>query len=265
MIVSETLNRVNSRWLQASVLLSAMVVLPIGVAYAQDYEAVGKRLRAAVEAKELTGEQARAMLATLRKADGDKKNQAPDRAREYLMKVRKELGAAIEAGKISEEDAKKRYQGAEKAIKARMAAGRGERGAKRITREDFSRAGIEIRKAVAEGKISEEGGRAKMAAMRKMIGEQREGATRKIDWEGIKKRIEGAVNSGDMTREEADAKYKAIKEGMGQKREGATREIDWEGIKKRIEGAVQRGDITREEADAKYKAIKEGMAGRRQR
>jgi beta-lactamase regulating signal transducer with metallopeptidase domain len=266
MIVSETPNRVNSRWLRACVLLCAAAVLPLGMAYAQDYEAVAKRLKAAVEARELTGEQARAMLGALKKADdptkeaaeckGDtkleatwkklqamvkagelteeqavakmsaikkdaaktergpdaakaylekvkkelgaaveagkiskedaakkyeaaekaikertaagrgqtraKKDQAPDRAKAYLMKVKEELGAAIKAGKISEEDAAKRFAAAAKAIKERMAAGRSQGGSKRITPENLSRAGIEIRKAVAEGKLSKEDGRKKM-------------------------------------------------------------------------------------------------------
>ena len=105
MIVSETPSRVNSRRLQACVLLCAFVVLPYGVAYAQDYEAVGKRLKAAVEAGEITGEQARAMLGTLRKTGGTKKDQVSDGEKAYLMKVKEQLGALIEEGKISAHDA----------------------------------------------------------------------------------------------------------------------------------------------------------------
>ncbi len=364
MIVSETPYRVKSRWLQACVLLCAVVVLPLGLAYAQDYEAVGKRLRAAVEAGEITGEQARAMLGALKKADSAKtevatrdaklvatweklqamvkagelteeqakakmaaikkeaaksdidtqleatweklqagvkvgqlteeqatatmaaikervakskqeaekarahltkvkeeletlfeagkisredaikryegalraiqermeaegKETRANEAREYLMAVRKELGAAVEAGKISEEDAGKKFEAAEKAVKEKMAAGRGERGSKRITPEDLSRVGIEIRKAVAEGKISEEEGRKKMEAMRKMMADQgargersKRGGDARLDWEAIKKRIEGAVESGKMTREEADAKYKEIREKLAKERGG---------------------------------------------
>jgi predicted RNA-binding protein associated with RNAse of E/G family len=229
MIVSETLKRVTSRWLQACVLLCATVVLPCGMVYAQDYDAVGKRLKAAVEAGELTGGQARVMLGALKNADGDKKDQGSDRAKAYLANVKKELVAAVEAGKISKEDAIKRYQGAEKAIKARMARARGKRS---ITVEEYK--GAE-------------------AKMRKMV----ERAKDKVDWESIKKRIEGAVKRGDMTREQADAKYKAIKERLGRKKKDDVKGIDWESIKKRIEGAVERGDITRKQADAKYKAIKE--------
>lgn len=39
----------------------------------------------------------------------------------------------------------------------------------------------------------------------------------KVDWEKIKREIEGAVKSGKMTRQEADAKYRAIQERMAGK------------------------------------------------
>ena len=67
MIVSENRSRANSRWLQACVLLCAMIVLPFGLAYAQDYEAVAERLGQAVEEGQLSQKQADAMMATLKK------------------------------------------------------------------------------------------------------------------------------------------------------------------------------------------------------
>lgn len=282
MIVSETLHQMNSRWLQACVLLCAATVLPMSVANAQDYDAVGKRLRAAVEAGELTGAQARIMLETLRNADRKPGDAAIDRAkthltkmkqelgklveagkisekdakeryaaaekgikermaagrgearegeqkanaaREYLMKVRKELAAAVEAGKISEEEAKKKFASTEKAIRENMAAQRGEHSPKRISAEDLSRIASEIRKAVSEGKLSAEEGRAKMEAVRKMMAKQDAGSKRSerggdahFDLENIKKRIEGAVERGDMTREQANAKYKETRETLAKKR-----------------------------------------------
>ena len=109
-------------------------------------------------------------------------------------------------------------------ISRRVLHGMQQRGDKNISREDLERAGIKIRKAVAAGKITKEQGRAKMDAMRKMMGRQSEHGARKPsrrkltpkDWPNIKKRIEGAVKRGDMTREQADAKYKEIKERMGE-------------------------------------------------
>ena len=66
MMIDNRIGRTESRCLRSCVLIGASLVLPLGVAYAQDYEAVEKRLRAAVEAEELTGQQARFMLGALR-------------------------------------------------------------------------------------------------------------------------------------------------------------------------------------------------------
>ncbi|MHC4283371.1 MAG: hypothetical protein ACYSWZ_10435 [Planctomycetota bacterium] len=63
----------------------------------------------------------------IRKKGADKKNTVSERAKAYLSKVKKELGAAVKTGRISDEDARKKYKDAEKRVKERMAAGRGER------------------------------------------------------------------------------------------------------------------------------------------
>ena len=394
--VSKNPNRSKSRWLRACVLLCAMIVLPLGVASAQDLDAVWKRLQTAVKKGEITEKQAHMMMGTLKKAAGENKDrddkkrrdadkpnleqigkrlkaavasgqmsekdarakweaiakeaksrdgrrehdkgkpehgsddrkraeahikeawkhlqgavkagkmseedahskmgeikreiharlQGADRAREHLMKIRKELGAAVKAGKISREDARKKFAEAEKAVKARMAAGRGERGPKRITEEDLSHAGIEIRKAVASGRISAEQGRAKMAAMRKMVDREHQRGDDKDPKPDrarehlmkIRKELGAAVEAGKISREDAGKRFagaeKAIRERMaaGQRRRGRERDaagkparVDWESIKRRIEGAVKRGDMTRREADAKYKEIRERMGRRDER
>ncbi len=196
-----------------------------------------KELAAAVEAGKISKEDAKKRYQGAEKtlkekmAAGRSETRQEERkqiaARDHLMKVRKELGALVEAGKISEEDAKKKFAAAEKSIRERMAAGQGQRESKRITEEDLARIGIEIRKAVAAGKLSAEDGRKKMEAMRKMMAEQgarrertERGGDARPDWEGIKRRVEGAVKAGKMTREQADAKYKEIREMFAKERGG---------------------------------------------
>ncbi|MCK4856973.1 MAG: M56 family metallopeptidase [candidate division Zixibacteria bacterium] len=168
MIVSETPKRSNSRWLQICVLLCAVVVLPLGIASAQDYEAVERRLGEGVAEGELTLKQASVMMDALKKAGGAKKDQDPDRAEAYLMKVKKELGELVEAGRISKEDAAKRYEGAVKGIKERMAAGRRQRGDdKQREYEGFER---RIKAAVEAGKMTREQAREKLEDYKKRIG-----------------------------------------------------------------------------------------------
>ena len=69
MIVPETTDRKNSFWTQANALLLAAMSLPLGLAYAQDYDVVEKRLGKAVSNGELTIEHAHVMLEALKNTD----------------------------------------------------------------------------------------------------------------------------------------------------------------------------------------------------
>lgn len=122
MIVSETSNRVTSRWLQACVLLSAVVVLPFGIAYAQDIDAVEKRLIEAVSNDELSLEQAGAMMAALKSecegkecgkkgCDGKdcRKGEHKGRSGDWHKAIGMRLKAAVAAGKLTEEEAKAKW------------------------------------------------------------------------------------------------------------------------------------------------------------
>jgi Ca2+-binding EF-hand superfamily protein len=95
MIVSETSNRVHSPRLMACVLLCAMVLLPVGVTYAQGVQAVGERLAAA-------GEKFRSA------ADAGKFNSA-EKGLAALAKwhqiKEKIITSAVAKGEISEEEA----------------------------------------------------------------------------------------------------------------------------------------------------------------
>ena len=103
MIVSGTSNRTSARRLQACVLLCAAAVLPLGVAYAQDYEAVERRLGEAVSKGELTLKQAAAMMDALRKtAAKPTKKGKPDADLEAAWQ---KLLAMVKAGKLTEEQA----------------------------------------------------------------------------------------------------------------------------------------------------------------
>ena len=257
MIVSEKTKRSNSRRLQVCVLLCAMLVLPLGIASAQDYEAVGRRLRAAVEAGELTGEQARTMLGALRKASAEE-NQGSDRARAYLMKVRKELGAAVEAGRISEDAAKRRYEAAEKEVKERLAAGRGG-DSRRISREDYARAEAELKEAVAEGKVSPEDARARLNGMRREMARQAERGERGITVEQYKRaeaKMRKMIEEGKAKPEDVERRLIEMRKMMADR--GGDRRAEYEGFARRIRAAVEAGEMTREEA-------REKLAGYRQR
>jgi len=229
MIVSETLYRVTSRWQQACVLLCAMVVAPCGMAYAQDYDAVGKRLREAVQAGELTGEQARAMLGALRKTaehEGQRNAAVQDERVAKYRGIAARIKAAVEAGKMSEEDAEKKLI----AIRMEMWPPKSDGDANGDGVEDRIRSiGDRLKRAVEAGKLSEEEAWAKWFHIKE---------------NEIAPRLKAAVKAGDMSEEEAWAIWRGIEKGEAAER---------------LRAAVEKGELTEEEARAKWAEIdKEG-------
>ena len=71
MIVSMHTSTKLPRWLSGSVLALAMGLLPFGIAYGQDYDAVERRLGAAVADGEITLSQAQTMMRALRATSED--------------------------------------------------------------------------------------------------------------------------------------------------------------------------------------------------
>ena len=136
---------------------------------------------------------------------------------------------------------------------------------------------MDLRKAVAEGKISAEAARARLQGMRKAMADRTKRGgddDREFDMEAFVRRIKAAVERGDMTREEAgkmiDGARRRIK--MRQRHDdghpdarGRTRsEVDRDGIRRRIEGAVARGEMTREQAAGRIAAYKKSARRGRQ-
>jgi beta-lactamase regulating signal transducer with metallopeptidase domain len=313
MIVSERPRRSHSRWLHVSgVVLCALVVLPLGIASAQDYEAVAKRLkksvkkgeitarqadlmmaalkkgaakskgdtdyeamvkeiRAAVQAGKLTKEEGRAKLAAIRR-EAARKNQDAERATAYLMKVKKELGELVTAGKISKEDAAKRFKAAEKGIKERMAGqSKGERGQRSITVEEYRRAEAKMRKMVEDGKAKPEDVERRLIEMRKMIGEQGDRGQRSItveDYRRAEAKMRKMVEEGQAKPEDVERRLIEMRKIIGdQSKRGGERQrttrgderTEYEGFERRIKAEVEAGRMTREEAREKLAGFRRRM------
>jgi hypothetical protein len=178
-----------------------MVVLPLGVAYATDYEAVGERLRAAVEAKEITGEQARFMVGALRLTEGLGERKEKHVTREDYATAEAKMKAMVEAGEASEKDVRIRLG----QMRRMIDAGRGKG-------DDWSRwEGIKqrIEVAVERGDLTREEADEKYAEMRRRMSRKDDAGG--LDWKIMKQRIEGAVERGEMTRKQAKATYRALK------------------------------------------------------
>ena len=104
MMIAEKTWKVPSA-LRMAIVAVAICVFPLGVVYAQDFEAVERRLGGAVEAGELSLEQANLMMEALRRSNRLAKWK---RRNDATWQFAEEIEAAVEAGKLSKEDAEKK-------------------------------------------------------------------------------------------------------------------------------------------------------------
>ena len=296
MIMSENFQRKNAHWLQLCVLLLAVVVLPLSMAFAQDgndkteayLEQVSAKLQGQVQAGNMTAEDAEAKMAAIQEQIAAKAE-----ANAHLEQIWETLQTQVEAGNLTAEDAetmmaavkkkyadqadRAKYEAVAAKIRAAMEAGEitAEEGRKKMyafkarfdereKKEKFAMMVKEIKAAEIAGEITPEETDQKIADLKKRFG-WGENEDRKVDWEGIKRRIEGAVEAGKMTREEADAKYDEIKARMsrGDRDEGIKKR--YAAAEKEIKAAVEAGKITEEEAEEKMVALRKRIAASHER
>ena len=275
MIISDTPIPATQRWLVAAILLCAAGLLPLGVVNAQspDYEAVAARLEAAVEAGELTHDQAKAMMGELARARFAERAETGRGHRDRAEGVE---GDYRRMGLSDETFDKIRAAFSEKGLtpeQTRSALG----GMLRV-----------IHELRTEGKEFELDPRLRsyFADEVGLTGEQIElvvGLSRRIsirlgrrgandletrsdvDGAALRRRLGAAVESGRMTRDEAGAKWREIMEGAAQSK----RDVDGAALRKRLGAAVEAGEMTGEEARAKFREImgdrREGRDGEHDR
>lgn len=290
MIMSKNQHHAGSRRLQTCVLLCLLALLPFGVVFAQDYEAVGKRLREAVQAGELTPAQARIMMAALKNASQEKEREATSGPRAKMEHIEKEIRKAVAEGKITPEEGRKKMQAIKKKFieAARKKQPQPPRKPvqdkeREVIRQRLEAAEKGIRKAIAEGKITKEQGREKMRAIHKKIIEaarKKKEQPKQAELEGIRRRrmeaaskaIQKAVQEGKITPEQGREKLQALRKRFAEavskhraqpKKAPAGRDSVREGIKGRLEAAskaIQRavieGKITPEQGREKMRAIR---------
>ena len=276
MIVAKTPLKSSPRWLQLAAAALAALTLPLGVTYAQstDVRAVAERLERAVKAGEMSKADMDAVLRSLKqsaqkrqqgrqKQDRKKKGGASDaqaEAKRMIEQVRRRVRAAVKSGDMTPEEARKvareRIAGIEARMKKGAGAQRGRDGAANKMRAEHEAMVKKLREAVANGELSAEEMKRKVAAHRRAIGERMKAAEKKgakagdKRYEAAVKRLTEAVERGEMTKEEATEKWEAMQEQRGgkEKKAGPSPEMVWQ----RIERAVKNGDLTEEQAKQRY-------------
>jgi beta-lactamase regulating signal transducer with metallopeptidase domain/polyhydroxyalkanoate synthesis regulator phasin len=276
MIVSGPPKQRTSRWLQASVLLCAVVVLPLGLVYGEDVsdraeayiQEVAAKLQTEVEAGNMTAAEAEAKLADIEEGIA---------VRSKYEAVASELRAAVDAGEIPEEEARARWEAFEQQAAAR---------------ERYEAVASELRAAVEAGEITEEEAKAKHREIREQVfarGGKRsdshdiwctamdeyrttmaEYRMAMTEWrmamaerrgdgiathEAVGLKLGAAVAAGEITEEEARAKWEEYEEQAAAKEK-------YRAVSRRIRAAVAAGEITEEEAKAKWEEYEEQAVAR---
>jgi beta-lactamase regulating signal transducer with metallopeptidase domain len=165
----------------------AVCILPLGLVYGQDMEAVERRLANAVGSGELTLDQAKVMMGALRqtaRSGGGKTDRVHDVAGgkiKYAAIARK-LKAAVDDGKMSAADAKKKLG----AIRQEMFGSTDERAEKdrdpAALKTKYAAIARKLKAAVDDGKMSAADAKKQLGAIRqKVLGstDEREGGSRR--------------------------------------------------------------------------------------
>ncbi len=298
MIIADNSNRIPNA-LRIMVIAAAACLFPLGFVYAQDFKAVERRLGGAVEAGEISLDQARVMMDALR---GSKARGAEDpRGMEMEMEKKRryeriavEIEEAVKAGIISKQDAKKKLVALEKEMfRERRARNENVKVRAQTEMEAKERQLVavmrEIEAAVKAGQLSKRDAEKKLAAIKeKMFGNRREKrdneryrldqelAAKEREFMQVAREIEKAMKAGTISEEDAKRKLEAIKREMGGMRRGISaneririeneidaRERRFVALAREMEAAVKAGTISKEEAEKKLAEVKEKMFGER--
>lgn len=184
MTVSNSSGRSRPRWLQTCVLLYAMIVLPLGVASAQDLEAVWARLQTAVKKGEISGEQADIMMGALKKSldkekhqeRAEKKGSSLEEIGHWVKSVGDDLGRAAVEKKITEAQAWEKWRGFKE-----------------------GQLGPKLKDLIKEGRITEEDGLA---------------FWREVEMHEAQARLRSEVEKGRMSEQDAERKMGEIKKRL---------------------------------------------------
>jgi polyhydroxyalkanoate synthesis regulator phasin len=230
-----------------AIVAIASCFFPLGIVYAQDFEAVERRLGEAVGAGELSLDQAKLMMeALMRSQEADEREEATtirrlatalEEAGVQRDSIRPALGMARRlAGQIAEEG--NRFEmGEDTANYLRKELN--------LNREQI---GVVLRIAEHLADLAERGSK-----------EERR-------FREIAERIEAAVERGDLSKEDAERKLIEMRKEMFGNDEDRESKMDeakrrYMGIVERIKAAVERGDLSEEDAERKLIEMRKEMFG----
>ena len=288
MMIAEKTRNVPAA-LRMAIVATAICVFPLGVVYAQDMDAIQRRLGGAVEAGELSLAQASLMMEALKRsanAERGSRNDMEAKKLRYVEFTRK-VEAAIDAGRLSKEDAQKKLIEVRKEMfrspdkkDARDDSADRDLDAKKLRYVEFTR---KIETAVDAGKLSKEDAQKKLIEVRTEMfrspdkkdprggNDSRDLDAKKRRYVEFTRKIETAVDAGKLSKEDAQKKLIEVRTEVFRSpdkkdaRDGNdSRDLD---AKKRrymeyareIEEAVDAGKLSKEDAQKKLIEVRTKM------
>ncbi|MCP3918630.1 MAG: M48 family metalloprotease [bacterium] len=256
MIISDKLPQ-TPRWLRTIVLAVTVGLLPMSLAYAQDFGAIERRLGQAVAAGEITLDHAQVMMEALRKAAGKGKvtdrEAVQRRSRQEYVDAEKKIEAAVAKGELSKKEAERKLVQVRKELFGEPQKDADMEGRRRR----YAEAQRKIKEAVKTGRASKEDGERRLIALRKkLFGEPRKEAdmeARRRRYEGAQRRVEEGIKAGKISSTDGEKRLIALrKELFGDSEKDADTERRKQSYKKaqrEIEEQVKSGKLSKEDAE----------------
>ena len=242
MMISSRVDRRASWLLRAGIVCCAVLLLPLGFVQAQDYEAVAQRLKQAVKAGELDGQQAREMLRTLKESHSDHdRDEDPKAARERYdrdnyeavrdknLAMLKKLKAMVDEGELSAEEARAKLS----AMKWLAASKDKDIDADQHERlAEFARAAAKVKAVAAAGELSKQEAEERIALMRTRLVESEErerdnNVRRAMDrYREVERELRTSAESRDLSKQEAERRLHAMRQRLEELRRRHREEIE---------------------------------------
>jgi len=186
--------------------------------------------------------------------------QEPPKKADTPLRGEKRIRAAVEEGKISREEARKRLEGMRKAQGAEKPGGR------TLSAEEYRRREAMIKEAVKAGKVTREAAEKRIAQIRRMVADNRTGKGPQAVDTPLRgeKRIRDAVAEGKISKEEARKRLEGMRKANAGERApkgGGLSVEDYRRGEARIKEAVKAGKISKEDAEKRLREMKKSVRG----
>jgi len=243
---------------------------------AQNLDAIRREIHAALKAGKITEKQAKAKMSEVMKRfsgekhGDDRKHDSDNQRTQKIDAIRRELHAALKAGKITEEQAKAKmtevikHLSGEKYGDDRKHDSDKKHDADKQRGHKLEATWKELQAAVKAGKLTEEQAKAKITAIKKEAASKEHKVesdrVQPHQLDAVWKKLLSLVKEGKLTEKEAHAKMTQIKKGVSARGGDDKRKEEYRQFESRLQRAVEAGEISRDDAKQKLLEIRKRLS-----